>query len=161
MDCDSAVIYRFNRDFSGEFIAESVVGQWTPVLQQTQTNEPSLFRDSLEGLCNLKDWRTSPTVVADTYIQETQGGIYAFSINYRCVQDIYEKDFTPCYIQLLEKFQVRAYIIVPIFCGSQLWGLIGVYQNARSLCWSEPEINMVIQIGIQLGFAFQILILTT
>ncbi|MHC5731352.1 MAG: sensor histidine kinase, partial [Nostoc sp.] len=61
----------------------------------------------------------------------------------------------PIYINLLERFQAKAYIIVPIFYGSQLWGLLASYQNSASRQWKAEEVNIVVQIGNQLGVALQ------
>ena len=55
----------------------------------------------------------------------------------------------------MERFQARAYINVPIFCGSKLWGLLATYQNSGSRSWSEAEISIVVQIGVQMGIALQ------
>ncbi|MGL5064628.1 MAG: ATP-binding protein, partial [Microcoleus sp.] len=82
-------------------------------------------------------------------------GIYSQGVSYRAVTDIYKAEFTTCYIELLERFQIRAYIIVPIYCGSQLWGLLACYQNSISRVWTDAEIKTVVQIGIQLGIALQ------
>ncbi|HCF26268.1 MAG TPA: hypothetical protein DEV81_03365, partial [Cyanobacteria bacterium UBA11049] len=51
--------------------------------------------------------------------------------------------------------QAKAYIIVPIFCGEKLWGLLAAYQNSDFRQWEEAEIMMVVQIGTQLGVAVQ------
>jgi signal transduction histidine kinase len=71
------------------------------------------------------------------------------------VQDIYKAGFNSCYINLLERFQARAYIIVPIFLGSKLWGLLATYQNSGSRQWKAAEIKLMVEIGNQLGVALQ------
>jgi two-component system sensor histidine kinase/response regulator len=86
----------------------------------------------------------------DTYLQDTQGGVYSQGTNYLCVSDIYKAGFQPCYIERLERFQAKAYIIVPIFCGKKLWGLLAAHQNLGPRQWEEAEISMVVQIGTQL-----------
>jgi two-component system sensor histidine kinase/response regulator len=93
--------------------------------------------------------------VLDTYLQDTQGGAYSRGVSYLCVEDIYHAGFDSCYIELLERFQAKAYITVPIFCGDKLWGLLANYQNSAARQWKEAEINVVVQIGTQLGVALQ------
>ncbi len=93
--------------------------------------------------------------VIDTYFQDTQGGAYNRGASFLCVSDIYSAGFEGCYIELLERFQAKAYITVPIFCGSKLWGLLASYQNSSSRSWQTGEINIVVQIGNQLGVALQ------
>jgi signal transduction histidine kinase len=44
---------------------------------------------------------------------------------------------------------------VPIFCTNQLWGLLATYQNAVPRQWQSGEVEMVFQIGTQLGVAVQ------
>ena len=72
-----------------------------------------------------------------------------------CVSDIYQAGFNDYYINLLEKFQAKAYITVPIFCRNQLWGLLTSYQNSASREWKTGEISIAVQIGNQLGVALQ------
>lgn len=157
LGCDRAVIYRFNSDWSGEFVSESVASGWTSLMQR-QNKESELTEIAVdEPNCAVKTLANinNPVKNPDTYLQATQGSIYHSRRSYRCVPDIYTANFTRCYIELLEQFQVRAYIIVPIFCGNKLWGLLATYQNSSPRQWTEAEIKMVGQIGEQLGIAIQ------
>jgi len=159
LKCDRVVIYRFNLDWSGEFVAESVSPGWTPLIpeqlpeQLGDRHEPNnLVADSS---CTAKTLPGSPLTVLDTYIQETQGGVYSQGALYCMTEDIYNARFTPCYLKLLEQFQARAYVIAPIFCSNQLWGLLASYQNSTPRTWREAEINIALQISTQLGVALQ------
>jgi two-component system sensor histidine kinase/response regulator len=106
--------------------------------------------------CTVKAFSSADTLVEDTYLQETQGGRwYSRNDTYLAVSDIYAAGFDTCYLELLEQFQARAYITVPIFCGTQLWGLLATYQNAAPRQWKTSEMNMVVQIGNQLEVALQ------
>ncbi|MGI0485253.1 response regulator [Pantanalinema rosaneae CENA516] len=155
LNCDRVVVYRFNPDWSGEFVSESLVEGWQPLLQ-AQYSEPALTQVTVdEPKCVVKRLDSQDTLIQDTYLQDTQGGMYRRGVSYRCVPDIYAAEFTPCYIELLERFQTRAYIIVPIFCGKQLWGLLATYQNSQPREWENTEIKMVTQISNQLGVAIQ------
>ncbi|MEW6498372.1 MAG: ATP-binding protein, partial [Cyanobacteriota bacterium] len=164
INCDRVLIYRFNPDWSGEIVSESVGSEWISLLQE-QANNPNLTQRTLEDdRCAVKKFDSAagcdnvlstPFPVQDTYLQETQGGAYSQGASYALVQDIYEAGFNSCYINLLERFQARAYIIVPIFCGSKLWGLLATYQNSGSRQWKTAETNVVVEIGNQLGVALQ------
>lgn len=156
MKCDRVVVYQFNADWSGQFVAESAGEGWTPLMQPESNNFDGTQLVN-ESHCNVITTmlRGTPEPVADSYLQETKGGIYNQGINCRVTEDIYQAGFTPCYIDLLEQLEIRAYMIVPIFCGSQLWGLLAIYQNLEPRAWSEAEINTVVQIAIQLGVALQ------
>jgi signal transduction histidine kinase/CheY-like chemotaxis protein len=105
--------------------------------------------------CIVKQLDGTEVVIQDTYLRERSGGPYHQKSSFCCVQDIYQQGFSPCYLDFLESLQVRAYVIVPIFCGNKLWGLLCVYQNTRPREWQATEIQMVAQISDQLGVAVQ------
>ncbi|WP_445176439.1 ATP-binding protein [Microcoleus sp.] len=152
--CDRVGIYRFNPDWSGEFVAESMGPGWMSLVQKpTDFNWPkNLVEDSR---CTVKTMQAGPESVRDTHLQKNQGGMYARGVPYRIIEDIYSAGLSPCYLELLEKFQARAYVIFPIFCGNQLWGLLASYQNSVPRTWREAEINIGRQISTQLGVALQ------
>jgi two-component system sensor histidine kinase/response regulator len=155
LNCDRVVVYRFNPDWSGEFVAESVASDWGSLIEQQQ-DQPHLRETTTQNeRCTVTTLNSGDNQVLDTYLQQTQGGVYTRGASFLCVPDIYTAGFDPCYINLLERFQVRAYITVPIFCGNQLWGLLASYQNSNSRQWKKGEINIVVQIGNQLGVALQ------
>jgi hypothetical protein len=57
-------------------------------------------------------------IIEDTHLQETKGGRYANNENF-AVDDIYQVGHADCHIQLLEQFQAKAYVIVPLFQGQK------------------------------------------
>ncbi|NEP44351.1 MAG: GAF domain-containing protein, partial [Okeania sp. SIO2H7] len=153
--CDRVAIYRFHPDWSGEFVSESVGSGWTTLVEERHNLK--LDTSVKDDNCAVRTLTDSDGSIQynDTYFQNTKGGIYSLGSTYFCVSDIYKADLESCYIELLEKFQVRAYITVPIFQGQKLWGLLASYQNTGPRQWEEAEIAMAIQIGTQLGVAVQ------
>ncbi len=129
LEVDRVTIYRFNPDWSGDFLFESVVDGWQPLVGVSST-------------------------IKDTYLMETQGGRYAANETF-AVSDIYTAGHSDCHVVLLEKFQARAYASVPIFEGERLWGLLTAFQNAAPRSWQADEIQLLTQIGEQLGIALQ------
>ncbi|WP_392531561.1 GAF domain-containing protein [Nostoc sp. C117] len=129
--CDRVAVYRFHPDWSGEFVSESVGHTWVKLVG------PDI-----------------KTVWEDTHLQETQGGRYAQGENF-VVNDIYKAGHFPCHIEMLEQFEVKAYIIVPVFAGEQLWGLLAAYQNSGTRDWEESQVSLLARIGSQLGLALQ------
>ncbi len=129
LNVDRVAVYRFNSDWSGYFVAESVVEGWN-----------SLFD-------------TIP-VIQDSYLQETKGGRYVENLTF-AVDNIYTANHADCHVQLLEQLQTKAYIIVPILQGRQLWGLLAAYQNDKPRQWQEEEVKFLAQIGSQFGVALQ------
>lgn len=155
MKCDRVAIYRFNPDWSGEFVAESLDRKWVSFIQ-AQESDSNLTEGALDSeICRVQKIASTSQEVRDTYLQETEGGAFSRGTTYLCVPDIYKQGFDNCYIQLLERFQAKSYITVPIFCGEQLWGLLASYQNSAPRQWSEAEINVAVHVGTQLGVALQ------
>lgn len=152
MHGDRLVIYRFNEDWSGHFVAESVGSAWTSVMNDTEFQP--LQDVSQHDRCSVQLW-TQTSLIQDSYLQETQGGAYQVGARCVSVENIYQAGFSPCYVELLERLEAKAYIIVPIRVGCQLWGLLAVYQNSSPRCWQETEIQIMIQVSQQLGVAVE------
>lgn len=125
------VIYRFNPDWSGEFVAETVLPGW----------------DSLLG---------SRAKLTDTCLQESQGGRYGRTdATPHGVADIYAVGYSTCHVAMLEELQVRAFLIASIFQGESVWGLLATYQNDGPRQWQTDESYVLAQIAAQLGVALQ------
>lgn len=130
LQCDRVCTYKFNPDWSGEFIFESRGENWL----------------SLNELM--------PLIITDSYLQETQGGRYRHHETFT-VDNIYEAGLQSCHIDLLEQFQVKAFCTAPVFFGEKLYGILGVYQNTGDRHWTSEEIRLIAQVGDQLGVAIQ------
>ncbi|QMS87608.1 GAF domain-containing protein [Nostoc edaphicum CCNP1411] len=150
LNADRVAIYRFNPDWSGEFVFESVAEGWISLIDE-QLQRPELSENVSE--CSAKDLANPP--VADTYLQDTKGGSFSRCEVYRVCNDIYNSGFSDCYIKILEIYQARAYVIIAIYHGQKLWGLLAVYQNARTRDWQKDEVYLLTQVGTQLGVALQ------
>jgi two-component system, sensor histidine kinase and response regulator len=151
LNCDRVAVYRFNANWSGKFISESLTEGWISLMEE-QKNHPDFTEDVLEnGRCFMDILEQGDNQRQDTYFE----GIYTKTASFRCIPDIYNAGFDPSYIQLLERFQAKAYIIVPILSGNELWGLLASYQNSDIRQWKPEEANIVVQISNQLGVALQ------
>ncbi|GAB4215384.1 MAG: hypothetical protein OHK0012_15420 [Synechococcales cyanobacterium] len=128
---DRVSIYQFDPDWSGRFIAESVDPGWVILVDEA-----------------------TQTVWEDTYLQETEGGRYRQHQSL-AVNDIYTISHHPCHVQILEQFQVRAYLTVPIFVDDRLWGLLAAYQNRGPREWQPWEIDLLEKISLQLAIALR------
>jgi hypothetical protein len=102
LKCDRLVIYSFNPDWSGQIVCESVALGWIS-LMQTQTNEPAVTEETVDTSCLVKQLGSinEPVQDTDTYLQETQGGVYTQGRSYLCVSDIYKAGFQSCYLKRL------------------------------------------------------------
>ncbi len=155
--CSRVLVYRFNPDWSGEVIAESVMSGWTKLIQTTEDQLDFLRVTVNQCDCTVKLLENGEALIEDTYLKENKGGLFQRKGKsyYRCVPDIYTAGFDECYLNLLEQLQARSYLIAPIFCGTNLWGLLCAYQNGTPRQWTTAEIKILTQIGSQLGVAVQ------
>ena len=129
LKCDRLVVYRFNSDWSGRFVTESVGEGWI-----------ELIENDLEIM-----WR-------DTYLQTTQGGRYKQHKTF-IVNDVALANFDDCHRELYDRIQAKAFCITPVFQGDRLWGLLAAYQNQSTRQWKEGEISLLTQTGVQLGIS--------
>ncbi|MFN6560349.1 MAG: GAF domain-containing protein [Nostoc sp. ChiSLP01] len=136
LEVDRVTIYRFRADWSGEFAAESLGEGWIPVKELVNAG-----------------FKTGYTY-ADDYLQNTQGGDFANG-QILVIKDIYKANYSVCDIAPIELIKARAYMIVPIFQGEKLWGLLAAYQNMKPRDWQEDEVDLLMQIGTQLGVGLQ------
>lgn len=142
---DRVVVYRFNPDWSGYFIAESAGAGWNTLMRLQETRP--------EILANVSDCSVSD--LADTFLQETGGGGFGQGMRYRVCPDIYQANFSPCHVELLEEYQARGYIISAIFVQKTLWGLLATYQNTGPRNWDDDEVDFLEQVATQMGVAIQ------
>lgn len=150
LQCDRVVIYRFNPDWSGQFVVESMAeGLFSLVKIQEENHK---FTANISK-CSLN--LLAKTDVTDTYLQATQGGEFTTAQLYRVCNDIHTAGFSPCYIEVLERYQARAYTIIAIYKGKELWGLLAAYQYQEPRQWQESEVSFLVQISTQLGVAIQ------
>lgn len=137
LGADRAAVFRFDLDSDyndGEFISENV-----------QPGFPSVLNAQIQDYCFGRQY-------AEKY---HQGRIQS-------VSDIYKAGLSQCHIQLLEQFQVRANLVVPILKGEagvkappQLWGLLCIHQCLAPRQWNTSEIDFISQIAAHLGVALQ------
>jgi two-component system, NtrC family, sensor kinase len=127
LGCDRVIIYRFNPDWSGTIDVESVGEGWTPSLG---------------------------TKIEDTCFKENKAFSYQQG-RIKAINDIYNAGLTQCHIELLERFQVRANLVVPILQGENLWGLLVAYQCSGTRQWKQSSIELLRQLSVQLGIAIQ------
>ncbi|MBN3946906.1 MAG: GAF domain-containing protein [Nostoc sp. NMS7] len=130
---DRVIIYSLNADTSdGVVVAESVTDNhnW-PKMLGVQIDDP-YFRER--------------------YIETDHDGQVQAIANIYQDQSLKNAD---SYIQLLEKFAVKANLIVPIFAQEQLLGLLIADNCETYRVWQQPEIDLFQQIATQIGYALE------
>jgi GAF domain-containing protein len=69
--------------------------------------------------------------------------------------DISNSGLSPCHIEFLANFQIKANLVAPILMGDELWGLLAAHHCANPRQWQDYEIELIRQVAIQAGVAIQ------
>ena len=113
LHCDRVVVYQFQADGSGLIVAESVENAFLSSLGH-HTAQPCLPSQQ-----TLSYSREQPTAAAN----------------------IYQAGYPACHVEMLEQYQVKANLAVPIQVNGQLWGLLISHQCTDYRDWQEAEIS--------------------
>ncbi|MDZ8224230.1 PAS domain S-box protein [Nostoc sp. ChiVER01] len=131
---DRVVVYQFDPEMIGTIVAESVEPGWTASLG---------------------------VQIHDTCFQ-TGAGVEYYQRRKRAIANIYEAGLSDCHIRLLEQFEVKANLVVPILLevssqnlGSHLWGLLIAHQCSGFRHWEENQLDLLDQLTVQLAIAIQ------
>lgn len=128
LQVDRTIVFQFNPDWDGNVIAESVADGCQSI-QSITIHDPCFangYGDAFrQGLTTAK-----------TDIQEDQ-------------------TIAPCHRDLLNSFQVRANLVVPILQDDNLWGLLIAHHCTGPRSWQATDIELLNQLAVQLGIAIQ------
>ena len=131
LQTDRVLIYRFDENWEGTVVVESVDANWTSAAGQT---------------------------ILDTCFQEGRWQKY-YRGRTQAIDDVDQAALTPCHRELLDRFQVRANLVVPIIQGRgatgrpQLWGLLIAHHCASPRPWRSFEVDFLLQLADQVGIA--------
>lgn len=124
---DRVLIYQLYPDWQGVVVAESAAPEWLAIL-------------SME--------------ITDSYFVETQGGTY-HDKHINVVPDVSAAGFSPCHLELLERLQVRAKLVVPISYEDRIWGLLIAHQCCSVREWQLFEVELMSQLTAHMTIAVQ------
>lgn len=134
LEVERVVIYQFYPDMSGKIMAESVLAKWTVSLNK-----------------NIEDNCFKQEKISDYHYGHK-----------RAISNIYEAGLSECHIQLLEQFEVKANLVVPILLqvneekmGTTLWGLLIAHQCSYFRQWEDYELDLLDQLTVQIAIAIQ------
>ncbi len=127
LNCDRLLVLRFESDRSGTVVAESVGDSWRVALH-----------DRIDDLC-LKE------KAAARYIA---GQITA-------VDNVDIVGYSDCYRKLLNRYQVKANLVVPILVAGKLWGLLIGHHCADYYTWQQTDLLLLEDIAVHLAIAIQ------
>lgn len=127
LQTDRVVIFRFNQDWSGAAISESVAPEYISILSK-EIHDPCFGK---------------------SYIKPYQQG------RVRIVSDIDNQKLNQCYVDMLAQFQVKANLVVPILLDEGLWGLLIAHHCSAPRKWQQIEIELLEQLATQVSIAIQ------
>ncbi|MBP0017195.1 MAG: GAF domain-containing protein [Cyanobacteria bacterium SBLK] len=125
LQCDRVIFYRFNKNFSGTVIAESVGIGW----------KQSLDAD-----------------VTDNCFSSHMAELYQKG-RVRAIDDIYDAGLTECHIHFLEDFEIKANLIIPVVENKKLWGLLIGHQCRGTRHWQKWEIELCEELSVHIAIA--------
>lgn len=126
---DRVAVFRFSPDSydQGEFVSEDVQAGFSQTVE-----------DHISDRC-----------FGERYASEYNRG------KIQAVADIYQAGLSECHINILEQFQVRADLVVPLQKGDYLWGFLCIHQCTAPRIWQNTEIDFIKQIAAHLSVAIQ------
>ena len=120
LKCDRVVVYSMQSESLCKIVAEAVTPGFAQILGTT-----------------IKD----PCFEA-RYIDKYQKG------RVRAITNIREAGMTPCYIDNLEKIDVKSNLVVPLTRqDNSLYGLLVMHQCSRTRKWEQPEVEFVLKVA--------------
>lgn len=127
LQTDRTVIYKFHEDWSGSVAVESVGQPWQPII----------------GL-DIQD-----TCFRDSHAPKYQDG------RVRTMDDIETEGLTPCHLEMLKTYDVRANLVVPILQDGKLWGLLLAHHCRAPRHWKADEVQLLQHIAVQMAIALK------
>ncbi|MGK7947691.1 MAG: GAF domain-containing protein [Xenococcaceae cyanobacterium] len=127
LECDRVLVYSLDEQSQGKVIAESVEPQF-----------PQALGAIVDDPC-----------FSNYYIEKYQNG------RVKATDDIYRAGLTACHLSQLEPFAVKANLVSPIIHQNKLIGLLIAHYCAAPHNWQQSEIDVIVQISKQIGFAIE------
>ena len=125
LKADRVLIFRLETNGSGTVVQEAVLPGW-PVILGENIFDPCFKAEYLE--------------------RYRQGRISA-------IEDIEAAHIQPCHREFLQRFAVRANLVVPILVREGIWGLLLAHQCAAPRQWNNFETELLQQLANQIGIA--------
>lgn len=120
LKCDRVVVYSLQSNSYSQVTAEAVTPGYAQILGKT-----------------IKD-----TCFEEGYIEKYQRGRVS------AIADIYNVGMDYCYLEKLEKIQVKANLVAPLIDRDEsLLGLLVVHQCSKTRQWQQSEIDFVLKIA--------------
>ncbi|MEM8613619.1 MAG: methyl-accepting chemotaxis protein, partial [Cyanobacteria bacterium P01_H01_bin.105] len=127
IEADRVVVYRFDENWSGEIISESVGIGW-----------PNALGVEITDPC-----------FATSYVEQYRRG------RVQATSNIFDAELTECHLGQLKPFKVKANLVAPILVGEELIGLLVAHQCSGPRDWSDLDISFFRQAAFQVGLSVE------
>jgi PAS domain S-box-containing protein len=127
LSCDRMLIWQFEPDGSGVIVSESVGAGWRASLHEAI--EDPCFR-------------------GDIALRYGEGRTIA-------IANIHQARYPNCYVEMLEAYQVKSNLVVPIHVSGKLWGLLIGHQCDDYRVWEDADLILLDEISVQIAIAIQ------
>lgn len=124
---DRAIVFRLAPDGTGTVVAESVGAQWISIMS-AQIYDPCFV---------------------ESYVDRYRQGMVTTKT------DINDGDISPCHVELLTKYQVKANLVVPIMHQDRFWGVLIAHHCTSPRQWQPLEIDLLEQLSTQVSVAIR------
>ncbi|MCT7950643.1 GAF domain-containing protein [Ancylothrix sp. C2] len=146
---DRVMVYEFHADGSGQVIAESVDTSRLPSMVGLHFPDADIPPQAREqfikgGVRSIVDVSTQQLTWSVPNRSENGDTIPTSNVNYRPVD--------PCHIAYLQAMGIQSSLVVPIFDGDNLWGLL-VSHHTQSQLIFEEDLELVQQVADQVSIA--------
>ncbi len=126
LQTDRVVVYQFAPDWSGTVIVEAVNDCWLPIRGR-------LIFD--------------PCLAPETCVIPFTKGYVGNT------PDVQHANLAECYVDVLNQFQVKANLVIPVLLGDRLWGLLAAQQCETPRHWQDWEIEFLQHLSDQVSIA--------
>ena len=127
LQADRVIFHRFEQNWQGKIIAESVNEQF-----------PAALGAEIDDPC-----------FAEGDAQKYQQG------QTKAVSNIYQAGLQECHLKMLEPFAVVASLVTPVVITDRLTGLLIAHQCSEPRAWQEDEIDLLSQIAERVSKAIE------
>jgi methyl-accepting chemotaxis protein PixJ len=127
LNADRVVVYHLNPGGGGKVIAESVASGF-----------PIALEDTIKDACIDKE-------IIEAY---RKGRVLA-------TNNVLEAGFAPDHLNLMQRLQVKANLVVPIIKDNQVFGFLIAHHCQETHAWQSYEINFLRQLALQVGLTLE------